>query len=121
MSTSATTSRRPQPGWRWHRLLHGQAAKLPGHDGRDGQGGLPHCTSHRVLASYLGDTLRNKNYSEIVLTLSETVLVTSTSYPEFRLGVALAEVGGAMGLWLGLGVLQILESLARGLAAGAGG
>lgn len=79
------------------------------------------CTSHRVLASFLGETLRNKNYSEIVLTLSETVSVTTTSYPEFRLGVALAEVGGAMGLWLGLGVLQILDTLTRGLAGRGGG
>ena len=47
--------------------------------------------------------------SDIDITFFETILVTTTSFPEFSFSDALAKLGGAMGLWLGLGIMQVLE------------
>ena len=38
-------------------------------------------------------------------------MVTYNYYPEFSLVEALASLGGSLGLWLGLGVLQLLQLL----------
>ena len=77
----------------------------------------PSCTLHHISASFLAETPRNKNYSEIVLTLSNTVTATATTFPKFKLDLALAELGGSMGLWLGLGILQIIEIVTKGISA----
>ena len=42
---------------------------------------------------------------------SDKVMVTYNYYPEFSLVEALASLGGSLGLWLGLGVLQLLQLL----------
>ena len=77
----------------------------------------PPCTLHHISASFLAETARNKNYSEIVLTMSNTVTATATTFPRFKLDLALAELGGSMGLWLGLGILQIIEIVTKGISA----
>jgi hypothetical protein len=53
--------------------------------------------------------------STLLLTLSSKVLVTRTDFPEFRLASFLSEVGGSMGLWLGLGMVQALELVINSL------
>ena len=73
----------------------------------------PPCSQNHISASFLGTTTRDKDFAEIVLTFSDIVLITTTSFPQFNLDKALAELGGAMGLWLGVGVLQILEILSK--------
>ena len=77
----------------------------------------PPCTLHHISASFLAETARNKNYSEIVLTFSNTVTATAITFPKFKLDLALAELGGSMGLWLGLGILQIIEIVTKGISA----
>ena len=49
--------------------------------------------------------------SSIEITLEETVTVISTDFVIFTITDFLATLGGSAGLWLGLGVLQILEML----------
>ena len=47
----------------------------------------------------------------VELVLSDKVMVTHNFYPKFSLVEALASLGGSLGLWLGLGVLQLLQLL----------
>ena len=86
-------------------------------DGTQASDCPPPCTTHHISATFLAEIARNKNYSEIVLTFSNTVTAKATTYPTFKLDLALAELGGSMGLWLGLGILQIIEIAAKGISA----
>ena len=86
-------------------------------DGTQASDCPPPCTTHHTSATFLAEIARNKNYSEIVLTFSNTVTAKATTYPTFKLDLALAELGGSMGLWLGLGILQIIEIAAKGISA----
>ena len=47
----------------------------------------------------------------VELVLSDKVMVTHNFYPKFSFVEALASLGGSLGLWLGLGVLQLLQLL----------
>ena len=49
------------------------------------------------------------NYSVIDITFASKVQVTTTNFLEFHLSTFLSEFGGSLGLWLGLGVAQILQ------------
>ena len=55
------------------------------------------------------DVSISEDGSDIDITFFETILVTTTSFPVFSFSDALAKLGGAMGLWLGLGIMQVLE------------
>ena len=50
-------------------------------------------------------------HPSVELMFSDKVMVTYNYYPEFSLVEALASLGGSLGLWLGLGVLQLLQLL----------
>ena len=56
---------------------------------------------------------KSNEVSLIDLTFNPTVLVTSTDFIKTTLFTFLAEVGGSMGLWLGLGLLQAMELLVK--------
>ena len=47
----------------------------------------------------------------VELILSDKVMVTTNFYPKFNFVEVLAGLGGSLGLWLGLGVLQLLQLL----------
>ena len=69
---------------------------------------LPCSTTHtdtRLLAEYPG----TKNSSRINLTFSTKVEVTTTDFLKFYLSTVLSDLGGSMGLWLGLGMVQAVE------------
>ena len=71
------------------------------------------CTSTTISARHIltGDTF--SDHSAVIFTFSDVVMVTHTGFPAFSLAQELATLGGSMGLWLGLGVLQVLEILVR--------
>ena len=75
------------------------------------------CTTTNTDTKHLFDitNVRNSNSSTILLTFSSKVLVTKTDFPEFSLVSFLSEVGGSMGLWLGLGMVQVLELVINSL------
>ena len=67
------------------------------------------CTTTNTETKHLFYRTSVRNYSTILLTFSSKVLVTRTDFPEFSLASFLSEVGGSMGLWLGLGMVQVME------------
>ena len=46
-------------------------------------------------------------YTRLFLTIDQQVTVTEYRYPIFSLTQFFADVGGSIGLWLGMGLLQI--------------
>ena len=66
------------------------------------------CTTTSIVAKE-EDVSIIEDGSDIDVTFFETILVTTTSFPAFSFSDALAKLGGAMGLWLGLGIMQVLE------------
>ena len=75
------------------------------------------CSTISVDSRLLGHS-NGVNSSMIDLTFNPTVLVTSTDFIQCTFATFLADMGGSMGLWLGLGLLQAVEILAQYLSAG---
>ena len=59
----------------------------------------------RLLAAYPN----SRNKSGINLTFASKVAVSKTDFLKFYLSTFLSELGGSMGLWLGLGMVQAVE------------
>ena len=55
----------------------------------------------------------NRNHSSIVISFNKEVTVTRIGFSEFNFPTFLADLGGSIGLWLGLGVVQLLELLIK--------
>ena len=54
----------------------------------------------------------------IVLTMNQEVTITESFIPEFSISSFFVDFGGSLGLWLGVGAVQLLSSGLE-LAAGA--
>ena len=66
------------------------------------------CTQTQIKLNML--TTENwEGQPAVELIMSDKVMVTYNYYPEFSPVEALASLGGSLGLWLGLGVLQLLQ------------
>ena len=48
-------------------------------------------------------------YSVIAFTFNQKVSVTESYIPEFSLSTFFASLGGSLGLWLGVGAVQLLS------------
>ena len=69
------------------------------------------CTSTTRSTDFLYEMQENVTYSTIDITFSDKVEVTHWDYGGFSLAEVLASLGGAMGLWLGVGVVQLLDTI----------
>ena len=67
------------------------------------------CSLMHVESRFLREKRSDHNRSFIILTFSNNVLVTKTYFLKFNFLIFLSDVGGSMGLWLGIGLLQALE------------
>ena len=71
----------------------------------------PPCTSTSRSTDFLYEMQEDVSYSTIDITFSDKVEITSWDYGTFSIAEVLASLGGSMGLWLGVGVVQLLETL----------
>ena len=66
--------------------------------------------STKITASqFLSTTKPNSSTSSVIFSLNPSVLTRSIHYPAFSWPDFFADLGGSAGLWLGLGIVQILE------------
>ena len=69
------------------------------------------CTQTYTTGSLMYTGKVNMNETTIELLLPKTLMLTKTYFPQFSMVEVLTCLGGSMGLWLGLGVLQLIERL----------
>ena len=67
------------------------------------------CLSTQTKVSIVEDRIASNDNSTtwIGLNFDQTVDITEYFYPEFSISDFLSSLGGALGLWLGVGVAQI--------------
>ena len=61
-------------------------------------------TGAKVLSRIVGEDF---GYSKLEITLDQSVLITKSLYPPLSVSKLFSDFGGAMGLWLGLGAIQL--------------
>ena len=54
-----------------------------------------------------------ENISSVVINFNKEVIVTRIGFAHFNFPTFLADLGGSIGLWLGLGVVQLLELIIK--------
>ena len=67
------------------------------------------CTTTNTETKQLYEKTNSRNASTISLSFSSRVMVTKTDFLKFSLASLFSEMGGSMGLWMGLGLVQALE------------
>ena len=75
----------------------------------------PPCTSTEITTVFLDEKQDNFTRSRINITFSDQVSIVVTDFPKFDLAVFLSACGGSMGMWLGVGIVQAVEMVGRGL------
>ena len=50
---------------------------------------------------------KNSKWSKFDITIEDTVMITELYYPTMTLSSFLSQVGGTIGLWLGMGAIQL--------------
>ena len=65
------------------------------------------CTTLHVESRYLREA--HVNHTVLTLVFSQSVVITKTDFIQFNFMIFLSDIGGSMGLWLGLGLLQAVE------------
>ena len=79
--------------------------------GRTPNNCLRPCLVTSIKTINLGVTSNKRNMSRILIDFPNEVPLTKFEFPKFSLVPFLSEVGGSMGLWLGLGVVQLFQAL----------
>ena len=69
------------------------------------------CTTYSVDSRQLSEELTARNISVINLSFNQHVMVTTHYAIKFTFASFLSDVGGGLGLWLGLGLAQFFQSL----------
>ena len=69
------------------------------------------CLSTDITSVFLDEKLVSIKKSRIDITFSNNVAITITYFPKFNIASFMSELGGSMGMWLGLGVVQTMEKM----------
>ena len=65
------------------------------------------CAYYQISANFL--LQHQEGQVSVELLFSDSVMVTTFYFPVFYLTDLLSSLGGSLGLWLGLGILQLLQ------------
>ena len=71
------------------------------------------CRSTRVIGTELSQVCTAKDHSSLHLTLDQSLTLYDSDFPGFGWVSLLTDLGGSLGLWLGLGVAQLVEILVK--------
>ena len=66
------------------------------------------CKTTKAITQ-LASSSKNQTIATVTLSFKEQMAVTVTDFTPFSLSIFLSNVGGSLGLWLGLGLLQLGE------------
>ena len=69
------------------------------------------CLSTDITSVFLDEKYDSIKKSRIDITFSNKVAITVTYFPKFSIASFMSELGGSMGMWLGLGVVQTMEKM----------
>ena len=72
------------------------------------------CSSTKVVGSEISEK-RSEGSTSLVFSFDPEVLVSVSQYPHFNWTTFFTDLGGSLGLWLGLGVCQLLEFFLRNI------
>ena len=61
-----------------------------------------------MIGTFMGDEIM-ENHSLFDMTFDQTVSIQEYYYPEFSFAEFIASIGGSLGFWLGVGVVQLGE------------
>ena len=64
--------------------------------------------STKIVGSQLSE-VRSEGESTLIFSFDPEVIISLSQYPDFNWTTFFTDLGGSLGLWLGLGVSQILE------------
>ena len=65
----------------------------------------------KIFGAEISKRRDDHHVSTLDITIKQSVTVTEYFFPEFSVSLFLSSMGGALGLWLGLGVLQLATNI----------
>ena len=71
----------------------------------------------KVTANEISEKRTAANWSYLTISFDQTVSLHRSSFPSFNWSTYLAALGGTVGLWLGLGIMQLMEILMQKVAS----
>ena len=74
------------------------------------------CRSTTVIGTELSQVCTGKNTSSLTFTLDQTLTLYDSDFPGFGWVSLLTDLGGSLGLWLGLGVAQLVEIILKSIS-----
>ena len=71
------------------------------------------CRSTTVIGTEISQVCTGNNLSSLTFTLDQTLTLYDSDFPGFGWVSLLTDLGGSLGLWLGLGVAQLVEIILK--------
>ena len=67
--------------------------------------------STKIIGTEIFEKKTASTLTRLRMTIDQTVVLHLSDYPPINFPVYLADLGGAIGLWLGVGIVQLIQKL----------